>query len=109
MHAVHRLQVSRLGILSDVGLDFLVGTYEETSSKFVNRQARDASSDDVDDLGERRRGPGRPSNPRAHYVSPHPKAGSQVRVKRAASHRNPFYCASMLALLKPWRDLAVDQ
>ncbi|THG93643.1 hypothetical protein EW026_g7647 [Hermanssonia centrifuga] len=69
---------------------------------------------------------GRESNVRARYQPPHPCAGSKQRVVRTPLHRNiinyagrffpsrhdpttyPFYCALLLLLLKPWRNLSTD-
>ena len=99
-------------------LDFFVDTYETEITK-ADRE-RDLSEDDA------RRGPGRPRNPRARYLTMHPKSGTVHRVTRSQGHCNlpnflgrwfprnddetiyNFYCACMLTLLKPWRDLATD-
>jgi len=99
-------------------LDFFVDTYETE----LTRADRDAEmfNEDV------HRGPGRPRNPRVRYLTSHPKSGTVHRVIRSPGHRNlpnflgrwfprnddetihDFYCASMLVLLKPWRDLTTD-
>jgi PIF1-like helicase len=73
-----------------------------------------------------RRGPGRPRSQRISYLDNHPKSEVIQRVLRSRNHNNlpniigpwfprrddpkiyPFYCASMLMLLKPWRDLKKD-
>ena len=100
--------------------DFLVDTYEVK----IDNNERDKSPSAMD--GDERRGPGRPRNTRFKYLSLHPKAKSTQRILRSLGHRNlpnfigkwiprsddkttrDFYCASMLALLKPWRDLGKD-
>lgn len=69
---------------------------------------------------------GRPQNDRVPYLPQHPKATHVQRVCRSSGHRNlpniigryfprrddpetyPFYCACMLVLLKPWRNLHSD-
>jgi len=103
-------------------LDFFVDTYETEipvgeRHKTTNTPARD---------GDEHRGPGRPRNTRVKYLPTHPKADNVQRILRTLGHRNlpnfigrwfprsddeetkPFYCASILALLKPWRDLGND-
>ncbi|THG94190.1 hypothetical protein EW026_g7232 [Hermanssonia centrifuga] len=69
---------------------------------------------------------GRRSHVRSKYVHGHPHASKKHRVVRSPLHRNiinfvgryfpsrddpttyPFYCASMLVLLKPWRVMEAD-
>jgi len=98
--------------------DFFVDTYETEITK-ADREAELFNED-------ARRGPGRPRNPRARYLTSHPKSGSVQRVIRSPGHRNlpnflskwlprnddeainDYYCACMLVLLKPWRDLTTD-
>ena len=99
-------------------LDLFVDTYETE----ITKADREAELFDED----ARRGPGRPRNTRARYLTNHPKSGSVHRVIRSPGHRSlpnflgrwfprnddeeiyDFYCASMLTLLKPWRDLSTD-
>ena len=99
-------------------LDFFVETYETEITK------TDRMEELFDD--DAKRGPGRPRNPRVRYLTSHPKSGTVHRVIRSPGHRNlpnflgrwfprndddaiyNFYCASMLLLLKPWRDLTTD-
>lgn len=98
--------------------DFFVDTYEAE----VTKADREAALIDE----EVRRGPGRPRHTRVPYLNNHPKSGSVHRIIRAQGHRNlpnflgrwlprnddektyDFYCACMLMLLKPWRDLRTD-
>ena len=98
-------------------LDFFVETYETEITR-ADRKA-DSFEDDY-------RGRGRPRNTRVQYLVGHPKSGSVHRVIRSSGHRNlpnfvgkwfprnddeqfhDFYCASMLTLLKPWRNLETD-
>ncbi len=72
------------------------------------------------------RRPGRPRHQRARYLPAHPCARTKQRVLRASGHRclvnvvgrwfvrcddpdvRDTYCASMLLLLKPWRDVSRD-
>ncbi|KAG1866095.1 hypothetical protein F4604DRAFT_1585958 [Suillus subluteus] len=69
---------------------------------------------------------GRPRNARVQYLSTHPKYGVRQRIICSQGHNTlpnfigryfprqddpdiyDFYCASMLLLLKPWRDIATD-
>ena len=114
-------------------LDFFVNTYEEDIQRNNCRQL-DAEDDDGDDGSENNsdddedlaRKPGRPRNRRIPYLNHHPKARQKQRVIRSRNHRNlpnfvsryyprcddpqihSFYCACMLMLLKPWRDLHLD-
>ena len=99
-------------------LDFFVETYEAEVTK------ADREAELLDE--EVRRGPGRPRHPRVRYLNTHPKSASIHRIIRARGHRNlpnflgrwlprnddektyDFYCACMLMLLKPWRDLQTD-
>jgi len=99
-------------------LDFFVDTYETELTK-ADREAELLNEDVY-------RGPGRPRNPRVRYLTSHPKSGTVHRVIRSPGHRNlpnflgrwfprnddetihDYYCASMLVLLKPWRDLTTD-
>ena len=103
-------------------LDFFVDTYETEipvgeRHKTTHTPARD---------GDEHRGPGRPRNTRIKYLPTHPKADSVQRILRSLGHRNlpnfigrwfprsddeetkAFYCACMLALLKPWHNLGND-
>ena len=103
-------------------LDFFVDTYEIEIPKDERSKPAHVSATD----GDEHRGPGRPRNTRIKYLSLHPKAKTAQRILRSYGHRNlpnfvgrwfprsddeetrEFYCASMLALLKPWRDLGKD-
>jgi len=69
---------------------------------------------------------GRPAHDRVQYLQDHPKCTTKLRVIRPSGHRNlpnligqhfprqddpdvhDLYCASVLMLLKPWRDLSTD-
>lgn len=99
-------------------LDFFTDTYEAEITK------ADREAEPFDE--EVRRGPGRPRHLRVCYLNSHPKSRTVHRIVRAQGHRNlpnflgrwlprnddektyDFYCASMLMLLKPWRDLRTD-
>ena len=100
-------------------IDFFVDTYEEDIS------SRDKTSNNETLTDETRR-PGRPRNERIRYADHHPKSTQKQCVLRTLGHRNlpnfigryfprrddpeiyNFYCASMLMLLKPWRNLQTD-
>ena len=99
-------------------VDFFTGTYETEITR-ADREAELVGEDT-------HRGPGRPRNTRVRYLSTHPKEGSFHRIIRSSGHRNlpnflgkwfprnddpetyNFYCACMLVLLKPWRNLKDD-
>lgn len=99
-------------------LDFFMDTYETEVTK-ADREAESFNED-------ARRGPGRPRNTRVRYLTGHPKSATVHRVIRSPGHRNlpnflgrwfprnddeeifDFYCACMLTLLKPWRNLEND-
>ena len=99
-------------------VDFFMDTYETEITKSDREQ--DLSGED------NHRGSGRPRNKCVRYLSDHPKAGSVHRIIRSHGHRNlpnfigrwfprnddpelfDYYAASMLLLLKPWRDLRTD-
>ena len=97
-------------------VEFFTDTYEVEITK-ADREAELISDDTY-------RGPGRPRNTRVCYLTTHPKSGTVHQIIRSPGHRNlpnflgrwfprsddpetyEFYCACMLVLLKPWRDLA---
>ena len=106
-------------------LDYFVETYEED----IHTSKRHGSADSDATAIELR---GRPSQPRVTYSQTHPRHDRKQRVIRADNHRTlpnivgrwfprrdpalpqyPYYCASMLMLLKPWRTIqdlrGVDQ
>ena len=107
-------------------LHFFFNSYEEDlqrKGKECNAiNANLGSDEEVDETRTR----GRPRNERAQYQTGHPKAGEKQRVKRSRKHCNlpnivgqwlprrddednqELYFASMLTLLKPWRDVKVD-
>lgn len=119
--------------LSDYNvLDFFVDTYEEeirynkhTIIDNGNDIRTSSASSDLP-LAEHHITRGRPPNLRVQYHPQHPKASRVQRVCRSEGHRNlpniigryfprrddaqsyQFYCACMLMLLKPWRDIHFD-
>ena len=112
--------------LEDLSLLFFVAnTYEESIPK-SQKTPTDVPLDDEpgptgDSMQVRKRG--RPRNDRVNYLARHSKSKVLTRVIRTPGHNvipnivgrflprrdDPdtydFYCASMLALLKPWRSL----
>ncbi|TFY54236.1 hypothetical protein EVJ58_g8978 [Rhodofomes roseus] len=103
-------------------VSFFVDTYEQSVNK-----ARDVESEaHHDEVGGQRRRRGRPPSDRSRYLPAHHRHDTVQRVVRGLGHntlpnfvgaqfpRNDdpdsydFYCASMLLLFKPWRDVAVD-
>ncbi len=87
---------------------------------------RNEESTGADDAGDGARRPGRPRNTCSRYREPHPCFKTKQRIVRTAGHRNlvnvvgrwfprnddpavrDTYCAAMLTLLKPWRDVSKD-
>ncbi|KAG1800777.1 uncharacterized protein HD556DRAFT_1229814, partial [Suillus plorans] len=105
--------------LEDVSiLAFLINTYEERIS--APKQQAISSTSELTLAAPR----GRPRNPRSYYLSDHPKHSTHRRVTHCEGHNtlpnivgawfprsddediHEYYCASMLSLLKPWRQLA---
>jgi hypothetical protein len=104
-------------------LDFRIQTYEtkRTSRNHAERDDDDERDEEHVDLPQTHRG--RPANLRSNYLEDHPKHETHCRVVRCKGHNtlpsivgpffprrdNPeqrqYYCASMLALLSPWRQL----
>jgi hypothetical protein len=103
-------------------IDFFVNTFEEAGS------AWEQESEGVDSLtgSDQCRKRGRPRNERVPYLDQHPRARNLHRVLRSKGHNNlpnfigryfprrddteihSFYCACMLMLLKPWRNISTD-
>jgi hypothetical protein len=99
-------------------LQFFVNTWEDD----VRKQGTQPESLDSDMTDQHRR-PGRRPNQRVPYLSDHPNHGKKTRVMRSSGHNTlpnfigryfprrddptiySFYCACMLLLLKPWRDI----
>ncbi|CAE6416282.1 unnamed protein product [Rhizoctonia solani] len=95
---------------------FVVDTWEHGFS-------RNTKSGTDDHNRDARKNAGKPRHPRARYLPEHPRAKTHERVMRAEGHntlpnivgpylpRNDvestydFYCAAMLALLVPWRQI----
>jgi hypothetical protein len=100
-------------------LEFFTDTYEEPVPRQQRRTLIKTSS-------IARIARGRPRNDRVPYQREHPKYGLVQRVMRSFGHNNltnfigrffprrdeedtyPFYCANMLLLLKPWRNINTD-
>jgi hypothetical protein len=98
-------------------VEFFTNTWETVTTKTTGEE---------DITGDENRRPGRKPNTRIPYLDGHPSKGKVVRVLRSAGHHTlpdfvgkwfpraddpdirPFYCACMLLLLKPWRDIATD-
>jgi len=110
-------------------MDFFVNTYEADIDKSSWKQATStpAMDNQVDLMrGPRQRRRGRPLHERVHYLESHPKYKSKYRIVRDRHHntlpnfigryfpsrddedQQSFYFASMLSLLKPWRNLRTD-
>src|ERR1700722_12047059 len=103
-------------------LHFVVDTYDERISPSGLHSLAEAE-DEGEDVDRIFRVPGRSAAHRCGYLPDHPKHGKHVRVIRDQGHnylpevvgpyfprrddpeRMDYYFASMLALLKPWRDL----
>lgn len=114
-------------------LEFVIETYEQTRVKKEEKEgvadkdkAEDGGEDDADDDEDERdelaEGGGKPISQRYPYLSSHPFHETKERLRRRKGHRTlpslvgtffprndvvdyrHVYCASALALLKPWRD-----
>ncbi len=103
-------------------LDFLVNTYEEDITKSPHRSNVGDSNINDDRVCRQR---GRQPNERIRYLAQHPNYAKKTRVVCSKRHRSlpnfigqyfpqrdnskpmshVFYCASMLMLLKPWRNV----
>ena len=99
-------------------IEFFVNSYE------VDRQPQDEPNALLKGCGKRR---GRPRHERVPYFPDHPMHMQRMRMLRIPTHNTlpnfigrpfprrddpeeyEFYCASMLMLLKPWRNLAEDR
>ena len=96
-------------------LSFIVETYER-------RDVYDTKKDEK--AMEEEQKDARPKNESRRYLNHHPRSSTHIRVARSEDHNvlpnivgswlprrdgeegsKSFYCASMLAFLKPWRDL----
>ena len=112
-------------------LDFFKNTYEtkitghrDNNEKGNNTSDTNMGEEIIEESITNQRG--RPQNQRVRYKPIHPKWKALERVVRSHGHNNlpnfigrrlprnddpetyNFYCASMLMLLKPWRDLSND-
>lgn len=115
---VHRgLSLTRCNVV-----DFFTDTYE----KPIKGDTILLPAEVPDGANQTRTRRGRPRNERVPYLATHPKARTVYRMVRTPGHNTlptftgrwfpraddadmrPFYCASMLLLLKPWRDVRVD-
>lgn len=111
----HALQESNL-------VQFIADTYEDQPDPATQSPPVEAHSAESGASGS-----GRPRNERIRYQNGHPRHDKIVRVVRSMGHNNlanfigghtiprsddpeiyDYYCASILVLLKPWRDLARD-
>ena len=102
-------------------MEFFRDTYEEEVKKTVP-----ATNNQDEDGNDVYRKPGRPQHKRTQYMEGHPKKGRIQHVTQGKPHRTlPYfvglplprrddekthekYCATMLMLLKPWRDIQID-
>ena len=101
-------------------IDFFVNTYE------VPLKKEDIQSETQSHNNRGYQKFGRPCHTRVPYLRSHVKSQTRQRVIRGSGHNNlpnfigryfpprddpnqfPFYCASMLMLLKPWRKIETD-
>ena len=111
-------------------IDFVVDTYEvdilprDKAEIYTKRSEGWEADSDNEDVQVCR--PGQPHHDRILYLSHHPKAEKKQQKFRSRGHHNLpnfigqyfprrddpktylFYCACMLLLLKPWRDIGQD-
>lgn len=109
-YAFRGVEFEMMGFLS-----FIVETYER-------RDVYDTKKDEK--AMEEEQKDARPKNESRRYLNHHPRSSTHIRVARSEDHNvlpnivgswlprrdgeegsKSFYCASMLAFLKPWRDL----
>lgn len=102
-------------------IDFFVDTYDQ------ERKSSSRGADDTATTSSSSTNRGRPPNERVAYLATHPKGSKANRVIRSEGHNTlpnfigyhtiprsddpavrSYYCACMLILLKPWRNLATD-
>ena len=101
-------------------VDFFVNTYEVPFKK------EDISAETQSRIHGVHHKYGRPCHQRVPYLTSHVKSQTRQRVVRGLGHNNlpnfigryfpprddpdqfPYYCASMLMLLKPWRKMETD-
>lgn len=118
----YQLRGEALGVKNVI--DFFVDSYEEPVNKYKKSQRNE--DDNADSDAHRRPRGSRRLHERVKYLAEHPSYNTMHRVVRPAGHNTlpnfigryfprrddpdiqPFYCASMLALLKPWRHLETD-
>lgn len=104
-------------------IEYFVHTYEADMER--RYLAADEDDNNDSDADEHRR-PGRKRNERVLYLPNHPKYTRKLRILRSRGHNQlpnfigryfpraddddtrEFYCACMLLLLKPWRDVRFD-
>jgi len=112
-------------------IDFFTNSYEIDMDSKSRRTAnvvlqQTEQADDLSDLTCTPRRVGRPRHERVPYLPTHPKAKQKQCIFQAQGHNNlpnfigryfprrddpyehTFYCASMLMLLKPWRNIETD-
>lgn len=99
--------------------DFIVETYEQHIDPMEDEQEKE-----LDNESSKERQHGHKQNTHCDYLSSHPKYESHLRIQHTDHHKNipniiglwfpkrddvhednNFYYASILALLKPWRDM----
>lgn len=103
-------------------MSFFVDTYERPVNAKARAEFNSLETNDTDHYTSR----GRPRHTRVQYLSSHPNYLSKERVVRPKGHNNlpnfigryfprrddpderRYYCACMLILLKPWRNLDMD-
>ncbi|KAM5532632.1 hypothetical protein V8D89_013676, partial [Ganoderma adspersum] len=101
---------------------FVRNTYEQQIR--ADDRLRGSGEAATQDDGQRRQG--RPKNKRSQYLYRHPNSQTKHRIVRSAHHNtlvniigrwlprrddddtHDLYCAAMLMLLKPWRELSSD-
>jgi hypothetical protein len=105
-------------------VDYFIHTYEDDMDRRYLPDTGDTGQEAITD--ESRRRPGRPANERMLYLPQHPKYTKKLRIMRCKGHNQlpnfigrffpraddpettRFYCACMLLLLKPWRNIDTD-
>ena len=118
------------GLAESNVIDFFINSYEiNIDNKSTTPNVGGDRTQDYGDMSDLSRVPrqrGRPRHERIPYLPAHPKSSRKQRIIRGQRHNNlpnfigryfprrdvpdryPFYCASMLMLLKPWRNIETD-
>lgn len=107
-------------------IEYFVHTYEDDMESRYLMAEEDENNGDDDPVTDEHRKPGRKRNERVLYLPNHPKYTRKLHIIRSRGHNQlpnfighyfpgaddsdtrELYCACMLLLLKPWRDVRIN-